>query len=81
MSFNGGPYWAHYNDNANDKFAGAYAATYAAYAHGTPPATLTNQVVQTGYRAMVHHLMLTRDTTATPDDPGKIFLCHSLVPL
>jgi hypothetical protein len=27
---------------------------------------------------MVHHLMLTRDPTATPEDPGKIFLCHRL---
>jgi hypothetical protein len=27
---------------------------------------------------MVHHLMLTRDTTATPEDPGKIILCHRL---
>jgi hypothetical protein len=79
MSLNGGPYWAHYNYNANDKFAGAYAGTYASYAQGIPPATLTNQVIQTGsYRAMVHHLMLTRDATATPEDPGKIFLCHRL---
>jgi hypothetical protein len=54
MSLNSGPYWAHYNDNANDKFAGAYAGMYASYTRGIPPATLTNQVVHTGsYQAMV----------------------------
>jgi hypothetical protein len=59
MSLNGGPYWAHYNDNTNDEFAGAYAGTYASYAQGIPSSTLINQVAQIGnYRVLVHHLML-----------------------
>jgi hypothetical protein len=60
MPLNGGPYWAHYNDNANDKFAGIYSGTYASCARGIQPALLTNLVAQAGSnRAMVHHLMLT----------------------
>jgi hypothetical protein len=75
MPLNGGPYWAHYNDNANDKFAGIYSGTYASCARGIQPASLTNLVAQAGSnRAMVHHLMLTRDATTAPEDPGKIFL-------
>lgn len=81
MSLNGGRYWwAHYNDRANDLFAGNDAANYASYTLWQP-AAVTNAMVQTANHQaiMVHHLMLTRSAAAADlTDWGQIFLCHRL---